>query len=230
MVPKVLAVDDDRDILRLLQFNFVKAGFDMVTAENGLDAVAIVKRERPELIILDVMLPGMDGTDVLKALKRDPESENIPVIMLSAMGDEIDRVLGFELGADYYMIKPFSYKELILRASKLVKIKAPFAEELIKKGPLIIDSARFTAKVNGIELDVTTMELKLLILLVNANGRTLERTLLMSRICGYNNKSTERTIDSHIRRLRSKFGEHKGCIETVRGFGYRFDESALLDR
>jgi len=230
MIPKVLAVDDDRDILRLLQFNFVKAGFDMVTAENGLDAVALVKRERPELIILDVMLPGMEGTDVLKALKRDPESENIPVIMLSAMGDEIDRVLGFELGADYYMIKPFSYKELILRASKLVKMKAPFAEELIKKGPLTIDSARFTAKVNGMKLDFTTMELKLLILLVNAGGRTLERTSLMSRICGQNHQSAERTIDSHIRRLRSKFGEHKGCIETVRGFGYRFDESALVNR
>jgi len=230
MPPKVLAVDDDRDILRLLQFNFAKAGFDMVTAENGLDAVVLVKRERPELIILDVMLPGMEGTDVLKALKRDPESEKIPVIMLSAMGDEIDRILGFELGADYYMIKPFSYKELILRASKLVKMKAPFAEELIKKGPLAIDSARFTAKVNGIALDFTSTELKLLMLLVNADGRTLERNLLMSKICGHNHQSAERTIDSHIRRLRSKFGEYKGCIETVRGFGYRFDESALVNR
>jgi len=227
MIDKVLAIDDENDIRKLLEYTLVSAGFDVVTAMDGLEALSLVKSEKPQLIILDIMLPGMEGTDVLKELKRYPESENIPVIMLSARCDEIDRVLGYELGADYYMIKPFSPRELILRVRTLLKKTDPFVEQLIKKGPVTLDLARFVVYADEKKIDLTTMELKIFAMLVNGNGKTLERGMLIRKLCGHNYKSTDRTIDSHIRRLRYKLGKYKDSIETVRGLGYRFDEKAL---
>jgi len=227
MKEKVLAIDDDRDILGLLEHTLKTAGFLLVTASDGIEALAMVKSEKPQLIILDIMLPGMEGTDVLKEVKRYPESEKIPVIMLSASGDEIDRVLCFELGADDYLIKPFSPRELVLRVRALVKKVDPFVGQLIQKGPLTLDLARFIVYADKKKLDLTAKELKIFALLVNGNGKTLERDMLIRNICGHNAQSTERTIDTHIRRLRCKLGKYQGSIETVRGLGYRFDETAL---
>lgn len=227
MRQKILAVDDEKDILTLLEYNLGKEGFDVVSAADGPEAIALSRSERPSLIILDIMLPNMEGTDVLKELKRAPETAGIPVIMLTAKGEEIDRVLGLELGADDYMVKPFSTRELILRVRVLLKKKESGADKVITKGPVTVDLDRFTVFADGDKLDLTTTEFKLFAVLVNARGRTLERDHLMRRISTQDNHTTTRTVDTHIRRIRAKLGVYKDCIETVRGFGYRFDEDSL---
>ncbi len=230
MTKKILAVDDEKDILKLLEYNLGKAGFDVICAEDGPEAIDIAKREQPDLIILDVMLPNTEGTEVLKALKKDFITDKIPVIMLTAKGEELDRVVGLELGADDYIVKPFSPKELLLRVNVLLRKKSSEKESsVVKVGPVIIDPARFTVTVHGKPLKLTATEFKLISELANSNGRLLGREYLVKKVCGPYDHTTLRTIDAHIRRLRMKFGGYSKCIETIRGLGYRFREEELKE-
>ncbi|MBI5588711.1 MAG: response regulator transcription factor [Deltaproteobacteria bacterium] len=228
MRQKILVVDDEEDILKLLEYNLGRAGFEVIRADDGPDAIEIAKRELPDLIILDIMLPNMDGTEALKVLKKDRATDNIPVIMLTAKGEEIDRVIGLELGADDYIIKPFSTKELMLRVNVLLKKKLLEGEtKIIKAGPLTIDPERFKVTVDGSCLKLTAAEFKLIVELASSKGRLLGREHLVKRISSVDNHATFRTVDTHIRRLRVKLGPYSGCIETIRGLGYRFSEDGL---
>ncbi len=225
---KILAVDDEKDILRLLEHNLGKAGYDVVSAEDGPEAIDLAKRELPDLIILDAMLPNVEGTEVLKTLKKDRVTDRIPVMMLTAKGEELDRVVGLELGADDYIVKPFSPKELLLRVNVLLGKKGRGAgTDVIKAGVLAIDPAKFRATLNGKPLELTSTEFRLLSELASSGGRLLGREYLMKKACSGESHTTLRTIDAHVRRLRMKLGAHCGCIETVRGLGYRFSIDGL---
>ena len=225
MKEKILVVDDEIDILTLLKYNLEKAGFKVISAKDGPEAIESAKREKPNLIILDIMLPSMEGTEVCKALKKDDTTSHIPVIMLTAKGEEIDRIVGLELGADDYITKPFSPRELILRVKAV--LKRGYTEEkarLITAGPVHIDIMRNSATVDKKPLNLTATEFKLLAALAGSPGRVLSRDNLLDRIWGQDCYVTDRTVDTHIRRLREKLGKSAKYIETVRGFGYRFLE------
>ncbi len=229
MVQKILAVDDELDILRLLEHNLVKAGFQVLSAPDGPEAIEMARKVHPDLIILDIMLPNMEGTEVLKALKKDNATEGIPVIMLTGRGEELDRVVGFELGADDYIIKPFSTKELLLRVQVLLRKKRhEDGPPVIKSGDITIDTGRFEAAVNGNGVDLTATEFRLLVELAASKGRLLSREYLVKRVCGPDTHDGSRTIDTHIRRLRVKLGRQSSRIETVRGLGYRLKLPAAL--
>lgn len=226
MNPKILVVDDEIDILTLLEYNLEKAGFKVISASDGPEAIESAKRERPNLIILDIMLPSMEGTDVCKVLKRDEATSHIPVIMLTAKGEEVDRIVGLELGADDYITKPFSPRELILRVKAVLKRgQAQEKSKTITKGPIHIDIDRNSATVNNKLLNLTAIEFKLLAELAASNGRVLSRDNLLDRVWGKDCYVNDRTIDTHIRRLREKLGKASRYIETARGFGYRFSEN-----
>lgn len=227
MKQKILAVDDETDILKLLQYNLTNAGFEFISAEDGPEAIELARGSLPDLIILDLMLPNMDGNEVLKRLKADTETSGIPVLMLTARGEEIDRVLGLELGADDYIVKPFSPRELVLRVKAVLR-KGAVSEDarLVKAGPIIIDTERFSVSVDGQKVDFTASEFKLLVTLIKSKGRPMARDVLLSRICQPDTSSDSRTIDTHIRRVRIKLGKYGDCIETSRGHGYRFNINA----
>jgi two-component system, OmpR family, phosphate regulon response regulator PhoB len=220
---RILAVDDEKDILRLLEHNLGKAGFEVVRAQDGPEAIELARSALPDLIILDIMLPNMEGTEVLKVLKKDALTEKIPVVMLTAKGEELDRIVGLELGADDYIIKPFSVKELLLRVNVLLKKREHAAgPNVISAGPLTIDSERFLVTIEERPVRLTTAEFKLLTELVRSDGRLKERGDLVKRISACEGHATFRNIDTHVRRLRMKLGAWGRCIETVRGVGYRF--------
>lgn len=218
----ILAVDDETDILRLLRYNLVNAGYVLLEAEDGPEALELARKSSPDLILLDVMLPNMDGNEVLKRLKAAPDTKGIPVIMLTAKGEEIDRVLGLELGADDYIVKPFSPRELLLRIKAVIRKGQDAAPKVVAAGPLSIDTERFAAFAEGKRLDLTAAEFRLLFSLVDARGRVVGRETLLRRMGGDEMPAGSRTIDTHIRNLRMKLGAHGGLIETVRGLGYRF--------
>ena len=225
MNPKILVVDDEIDILTLLEYNLKKAGFKVISANDGPEAIESAKREKPNLIILDIMLPSMEGTEVCKALKKDDTTSHIPVIMLNAKGEEIDRIVGLELGADDYITKPFSPRELILRVKAVLKRgQAQEKPKTITKGTVYVDMDRNSVTVNNKPLNLTPIEFKLLTELAMSDGRVLSRDNLLDRVWGRDCYVTDRTIDTHIRRLREKLGKAQRYIETVRGFGYRFSE------
>ncbi|HLA51140.1 MAG TPA: response regulator [Thermodesulfobacteriota bacterium] len=225
MTAKILIVDDEQDILTLLKYNLEKARFQVVSAEDGPEAIELVKKGKPDLIILDIMLPSMEGTEVCKALKKDEATSHIPVIMLTAKGEEIDRIVGLELGADDYITKPFSPRELILRVKAVLK-RGQREERLktITAGPIHIDMDRNSVTANNKPLNLTAIEFKLLTELAMSNHRVLSRDNLLDRVWGRDCYVADRTIDTHIRRLREKLGKAASYIETVRGFGYRFSE------
>lgn len=223
MKHKILAVDDEADILKLLQYNLANAGFEFISAADGPEALELAASVMPDLIILDLMLPNMDGNEVLKKLKANPDTSAIPVLMLTAKGEEIDRVLGLELGADDYIVKPFSPRELVLRIKAVLRKGAVTDEaRLVKAGPIVIDTERFSVSVDGQKKDFTAAEFKLLLTLIKSKGRPLSREALLTRIGQTETASGSRTIDTHIRRIRVKLGRFEGCIETARGHGYRF--------
>jgi two-component system phosphate regulon response regulator PhoB len=224
MKQKILAVDDEADILKLLQYNLTNAGFEFISAEDGPEAIELANRSLPDLIILDLMLPNMDGNEVLKKLKAASETSGIPVLMLTAKGEEIDRILGLELGADDYIVKPFSPRELILRIKAVLR-KGVASDEarLVKAGPIVIDTERFSVSVDGQKADFTASEFKLLLTLIKSKGRPMSRDALLARIGQTDTASGSRTIDTHIRRVRMKLGKFGDCIETARGHGYRFN-------
>jgi DNA-binding response OmpR family regulator len=222
MKEKILVVDDETDILTLLEYNLEKAGFKVMTADDGPDALDITKRERPDLIILDIMLPSMEGTEVCKILRSGDATRHIPIIMLTAKGEEVDRVVGFELGADDYITKPFSPRELILRVKAVLKRGKDREVKIIKAGPIAIDAERSLATADGNVLKLTAIEFKLLSELAKSDGRVLSRDTLLDRAWGAEVYVTDRTVDTHIRRLRGKLGKVSKYIETVRNVGYRF--------
>jgi DNA-binding response OmpR family regulator len=225
---KILAVDDEDDILQLLEFNLRQAGFEVVTAADGEGALEVAERELPDLIVLDLMLPGIDGNEVCRELHRRAETRHIPVVMLTAKGEEIDRVVGFELGADDYVTKPFSPRELVLRVKAILRrtMEPSDQSEILDAGRLRIDRSRYQVTVDREPVELTSTEFKLLMTLVERRGRVQTRDELLETVWGYAYPGITRTVDTHVRRLRSKLGPVADWIETVRGIGYRFHEEA----
>ena len=220
----ILAVDDEVHILELISFNLKAAGYHVVTALTGEEALKRCEVERPSLVLLDIMLPGIDGLEVCRRLKGDHMTSNIPIIMLTARGDEVDKILGLELGADDYITKPFSVRELGARVKSLLRRVAPQQEsepQTLRAGDIMIDITNYEAFKGGEKLSLTLKEFELLKVLVLSRGKVLTRDFLLDRIWGYEYYGETRTVDVHIRHLRQKLGEEP-YIETVRGVGYRF--------
>ena len=228
MKPKILVVDDEPDALEVLGFKLREAGYTPVFATDGIKALAAVKTERPDLIVLDLMLPEIDGLEVCKILRRDPATVAIPILMLTAKAAEMDRVLGLELGADDYVTKPYSPRELVLRIRKLLKRiqAADEAGEHLRIGPLEIDVPRHTARVDNKPVTLTATEFNLLTILAQRRGRVQTRERLLQDVWGYETAIDTRTVDTHMRRLREKVGPVAEYLETIRGVGYRFKAEA----
>jgi two-component system phosphate regulon response regulator PhoB len=228
MQDTVLVVDDEPDVVDLLRYNLGKAGFEVLVAVSGDRGLDMARQMRPDIIVLDLMLPGMSGHEVCRALKGDANTEGIPVLMLTAKGELHERVKGLELGADDYVTKPFSPRELVLRVQALLKRHRimPRSGTLRVEG-ISLDKTKFEARLDGLRLDLTTTEFKLLSVLLERRGRTLSRETLLADVWGYQNTSLDtRTVDTHMRRLREKLGGYSGRLETIRGEGYRFNAVA----
>lgn len=224
MPSHVLIVEDERDLQRVIAYNLKQAGFDVVSAHDGETALRAVREERFDLVILDLMLPDLPGTEICRRLKQNKETASIPVIMVTAKGEEIDRIVGFELGADDYVVKPFSVRELILRVRAVLRrAEAPTEPtERVDFGVLRVDRAAHRAWVAGQEVALTALELRLLLMLVDRRGRVLTRDLLLDEVWGSHADVTSRNVDTHVKRVREKLGAAGDYIETVRGVGYRF--------
>ncbi len=229
MAERILIADDEADVLRLVSSNLRSAGFEVLQAADGAEALAMARDESPDLIVLDLMMPAMSGTEVCKALKHHPATRDIPIIMLTARAEEIDRVLGLELGADDYVTKPFSPREFVLRVKSVMRrSSAPPAEasHLLRVGKISLDAERCEAQVQKRTLDLTATEFKLLMLLMQRKGRVQTREKLLEDVWGYEASIDTRTVDTHVRRLRDKLRGQASLIETVRGFGYRMNDQA----
>ena len=223
----ILVVEDEKDLADLLAFNLEKDGYEVTCVHDGSVGLDTARKKMPDLMLLDLMLPGMLGTEVCKALRMDRNTSKIPIIMLTAKGDEIDRVVGFEVGADDYIVKPFSMRELLLR------IKAVFrrqeaeqpAPDVLIFGDIVIDNQRHLTSVSGKEVELTSTEYKLLLYLAERPGKLVSRETLLQNVWGYQNSGDTRTVDTHITRLRGKLGAPGDLIKTVRGFGYKMEET-----
>lgn len=226
---KILIVDDEEHIIELLKFNLLNAGYEVLTANNGIDAVKIAKAEKPSLLLLDLMLPGIDGFDVCKEIKINNEMKNTSIVMLTAKGEELDKILGLELGADDYITKPFSVRELLARVKAVLRRTNSFndpEEEIYDSQSLKVDFERHEVSVNGEKVDLTLKEFELLQILIKNKGKILKRETLLDKIWGYEYIGETRTVDVHIRYLRKKIEEddkNPRFIETIRGVGYRFN-------
>ncbi|GLI32831.1 response regulator [Desulforhabdus amnigena] len=220
----VLVVEDDNDILQLLSYNLESAGFSVATSQDGHDALEKVKRHIPDLIILDLMIPGLDGFEVCKELKRDAAFKNVPVIMLTARGEEVDRIVGLELGADDYVVKPFSPRELILRIRAVLRrsFQETTLTALWEIEGLKVDFEAHKVSIDDVDAPLTATEFKLLTELIKSKGKVQTRDHLLDSVWGYQFEGYARTVDTHVRRLRQKLGRYSKWIETVRGVGYRF--------
>lgn len=223
---KILVVDDEPEAVELVEFNLKGAGYEVSTAGDGAEALNKARRIQPNLVILDVMMPEIDGMEVCKLLRRDPATSTIPIIMLTAKASEVDRVLGLELGADDYVVKPFSPRELVLRVKKILERGKPAeaAKEKFVCGDLVIDIPRHAVLWKGKEIDLTATEFKLLSTLAQRRGRVQSRDALLRDVWGYESMIDTRTVDTHMRRLREKMGPAAKYLDTIRGVGYRFIE------
>ena len=224
MSQKIYIVEDEPDIRETLKYNFSNEGFEVFTAPDGEEALSNIKKVLPDVLILDLMLPGVSGLDVCKSIRADDDIKDISIIMLTAKGEEIDRVIGFELGADDYVTKPFSVRELILRVKVLLKKQRESLVEnkLVTFGPIRIDLDAHELRINDKEIVLTALEFKLLQHLVKRKGRVQTREQLLGDVWGYSAEVTTRTVDTHIKRLREKLGNTSDYIQTIRGVGYRF--------
>ena len=225
---RILVVDDEPDIVALVAFHLAKAGFRVGTAATGADALAAARAERPALIVLDLMLPGMSGFEVLEQLRADEATRDIAVLMLTARREEPDRIRGLSLGADDYLTKPFSPQELVLRVGAILRrVAAGGAQpsDILTVGPLAINRAEHRVSVDGRALDLTATEYKLLVILAERRGRVQARSRLLEAVWEAAPDIQTRTVDMHIQRLRTKLGAAGEMIETVRGFGYRLKGS-----
>jgi two-component system phosphate regulon response regulator PhoB len=226
VVEKILVVDDEPDAVELVKFNLKGAGFDVITAADGEEALTRARTILPDIIVLDLMIPLVDGLEVCKILRRDPKTAGIPIIMLTAKAAEIDRVLGLELGADDYVTKPFSPRELVLRVKRLLRRGSGLEEksDRIQTEDLTLDVPRHLASVRGRPVDLTATEFKLLLTLAQRRGRVQSREQLLRDVWEYDVAIDTRTVDTHMRRLREKLGPAAKYLDTVRGVGYRFAE------
>ena len=222
MKPKILIADDEPDVVDLVAANLRAAGYDISKAQDGPSALAAVREQPPSLLILDLMLPGMSGLEVCRTLKGDPATSMIPIIMLTAKAEEVDRVVGLELGADDYVTKPFSPRELVLRVKGVLRRNPNESSDgLLSLNGIVLDRKRLQVQIEGKTVDFTATEFKLLTLLMERRGRVQSREVLLNDVWGYESVIDTRTVDTHVRRLREKLGGSADCIETVRGFGYR---------
>lgn len=232
-MPRILVVDDEKSIVELIKFNLEREGFQVLTAFDGNEALEKARREKPELIILDVMLPGIDGIEVCRSLSQDVNTRQIPIIMLSARTEELDKVLGLEMGADDYITKPFSPRELIARVKARIRRSQSMRNDTGSRdtkliiGGVVIDCDRFEVTFKGEKVELTPKEFELLRFLAEQPGKVLSREFLLEKIWGYDFMGDSRTVDVHIRHIRQKLECAPGSpnlIETVRGVGYRFKE------
>ena len=219
---RVLVVDDEPDIVALVAYHLAKAGFRVTTAASGPDAIVQARRERPALIVLDLMRPGMSGLDVLTALRRDESTRSIAILLLTARREESDRIKGLSLGADDYLTKPFSPAELVLRVKAILRRTGSLeSQDTMKIGSILIDRGAHSVAVDDSKVDLTPTEYKLLLLLVERRGRVQSRAHLLQSVWEAAPDIQTRTVDMHVQRLRMKLGDAGEMIETVRGFGYR---------
>ena len=225
MSKHILIVEDEKDLSDTLEYNFKNAGYKVSMSLEGNKAISLATgKNNPDLVILDLMLPDISGLDVCKEIRSNPVSKNTPILMLTAKGEEVDRILGFELGADDYLVKPFSLRELTLRVAALLKRNVPVeSDENIILGYLNIDLAAHRVFLETNEVSLTAKEFDLLVHLARHNGRVQTRDYLLEQIWGYSSDVTTRTVDTHIKRLRSKIGSFGNLIETVRSIGYRLN-------
>src|SRR5690554_5887090 len=218
---RILVVEDERDIAALVAYHLTKDGYRVRTAEGGQEALAAAASERPDLIVLDLMLPGFSGYEVLHELRRRPDTADVPVVVLTARRDEADRVKGLELGADDYVTKPFSPRELVLRITAVLRrSQAPAVASggrTLRAGPIVVDLNALRVIVDDRELDLTPTEYRLLVTLLERRGRVQSRQQLLENAWGIHARIETRTVDMHVQRLRSKLREHGDMIETVRG-------------
>ena len=220
----ILIIEDETDVADLLSLNLRKAGFRVSTAGDGASGLQKARDDRPDFIILDLMLPKMSGLEVCRILKSDTATAQMPILMLTAKAEEIDRIVGLEFGADDYVTKPFSPREIVLRIRAIFR-RGEKADETLKAGPISIDPARHEVRVNGKQVHLTSLEFKLLQALMQRRGRVQERDRLLNDVWGYESVIDTRTVDTHVRRLREKLGKGGDAIKTVRGFGYRLRET-----
>lgn len=222
----ILAIDDEKDILKLLEYNLQKEGYQFFSSKTGEEGLEMAKSKRPDLVILDLMMPGIDGIEVCKLLKADQNTKNIPIIMLTAKSAEIDQVVGLELGASDYITKPFSVKVLLARVKNIFRKARPGQEEaaVIKAGDLVIDKERQSFTVKGKPVSLTKLEFNILSFLMQNPGKVFSRDQLLSGAWKGETFIVDRTVDVHVRSIRQKLGKHRDAIETVRGTGYRFVE------
>ncbi len=220
---RILIVEDEPDIAEVLSFNLTRAGFAVEVERRGDSALESLRRRTPDLVLLDLMLPGLDGLEIAKLLKREPGTAAVPIIMLTAKGEEVDRIVGLELGADDYIAKPFSPREVVLRAKAVLRRRKGEEEggAVIELGRLRLDSEAHRVTVRDAEVPLTATEFRLLKVLMEREGRVQTRSRLLADVWGYAEDVDSRTVDTHVRRLRRKLGSEADRIETVIGVGYR---------
>lgn len=226
MAATVLVVDDEKDLVELVRYHLEKEGLKCLEAHDGETALQVARERHPDLIVLDLMLPGVDGLEVCRKLRKDPKTASVAIIMLTAKADEVDRIVGLEMGADDYIVKPFSPRELVARVKAVLRRgQSQDLSSVTQIGTLVVDEGKHQVLVEGKVVDLTVKEFDLLCGLMKVNGRVLNRDQIMETVWGYSNaiEIESRTVDVHIRRLREKLGDEHKRVVTVKGVGYRFD-------
>ena len=224
MQDTVLVIEDEADMMNLLRYNLSKADFGVLTARDGLTGLELARKNRPDVIILDLLLPQMDGYAVCKAIRNNPATVALPIVILTAKAEPGERIKGLEIGADDYVTKPFNLRELILRVQALLRRSRHNTKiDVLEAGVFQVDRNNFDIRLEGKRLDLTPIEFKLLATLIERRGRIQSRETLLNDVWGFQNPMDTRTVDTHIRRLREKLGRHAACLQTVRGEGYRFN-------
>jgi DNA-binding response OmpR family regulator len=223
---RILVVDDERELVELIAMNLQRNGYEVLTAHDGATGLDIARKQKPDLLILDIMMPGLSGRDVTMALKSAPETAAIPILMLTAKTEETDIIVGLSMGADDYVTKPFSMKVLMARVAAVIRRKAALepAQPMLNAGPVVIDQSKHEVTIAGRPINLTPTEFKLLTAIVSARGRVMSRDQLMDRAMGTEVFVTDRAIDVHITAVRKKLGDVAWMIHTVRGIGYRLLE------
>ncbi len=225
----ILVIDDEKDILKLLEYNLRKEGYEILASRTGEEGLEFAKSKKPDLVILDLMLPGMDGLEVCRLLYSQKETKNIPVLMLTAKGSEVDQIVGLEIGASDYISKPFSVKVLLARVKNIFRHKENKKETppAVRAGDLLIDKERMSFAIKGKPVPLTKLEFSILSFLMENRGKVFSRDALLSGAWQGETFVVDRTVDVHVRSIRQKLGKYRDSIETVRGSGYRFTESDL---
>jgi two-component system phosphate regulon response regulator PhoB len=222
--PRVLVIEDEEDLQEVIEWNLRQTGYEVLGTRSGREGLRLIREERPDIVLLDLMLPDLSGTEVCKTLKQDPATRHIPVIMVTAKGDELDRVVGFEIGAADYVVKPFSVRELMLRVRAVLQRgePGPPAPGVVRIGRLKIDRDAHRVWVDEDEVPLTSIEYRLLLTLYERRNRVQPRSTLLQDVWNATTESSSRTIDTHVKRLRAKLGPAGDYVRTIRGVGYRF--------